>query len=95
MRHKATTFHESNFPVNFDVLENIALQTGGRAFRVADGADLKKNLGDILDALEPSAQSEIQAHAVKADISLYYALIALILGLFSFTLTVIFVRHTP
>ncbi len=90
-----TTFHESNFPVNFDVLEQIAAQTGGRAFRVADSADLKRDLGDILNALEPSAQTEAGLNAPKTDISLHFALLAFIVGLFSFILMTSFVRHSP
>lgn len=90
-----TTFHEANFPVNFDILKDIAEQTGGQAFRVADSANLKKNLSNILDALEPSAQSELQEHALKADISLRYALLALILGLIAFIMTMVFAKHTP
>lgn len=88
------SFHEADFPVNFDALKQIAQKTGGKAFRAMDGAQIKTQLADILNDLEPSAYAE-EKFDNQVDISLHYVLLALIFGLFAFIVTVALVRRNP
>jgi len=47
-------FDRGNFPVNPELLKNVASQTGGEAFQVADRAALERSFHTILDHLERS-----------------------------------------
>ena len=47
-------FDRGNFPVNPEVLKNVAAQTGGEAFLVADREALERSFHTILDRLERS-----------------------------------------
>jgi Ca-activated chloride channel family protein len=47
-------FDRGNFPVNPELLKQVAAQTGGEAFQVADRAALERSFHVILDHLERS-----------------------------------------
>lgn len=47
-------FDRGNFPVNPELLKQVASQTGGQAFQVADRAALERSFHTILDTLERS-----------------------------------------
>lgn len=47
-------FDRGNFPVNPELLKNVASQTGGEAFQVADREALERSFHTILDHLERS-----------------------------------------
>lgn len=48
------SYQHREFPINPDLLKQIATQTGGEYFRVQDADGLKKGLHDILDRFERS-----------------------------------------
>jgi Ca-activated chloride channel family protein len=47
-------FDKGAFPINPELLDKVAAQTGGQSFRAADRAGLEKSFHSILDQLEKS-----------------------------------------
>ena len=88
------TFHEAEFPVNYELLEQIAQQTGGIAYRAANNDDFMTQLNTILDRLEPSISKEVR-HDNQIDLSIYYILIAFIFLLLSHLVNVTLVHKYP
>ena len=67
----------SRYPVNPKLLERIAAQTGGKAYRATDDRALQENFEQILDELDKSTRKDVAAPFVDA----YRPFAALALGL--------------
>lgn len=87
-------FHEAEFPVNFELLQEIAKTTGGKAMKASDGNQFKEQLNAILNTLEPTTSIEAR-HIKQQDLSLHYTLLAFIFGLLYFITSTSFVRQYP
>lgn len=88
------TFHEATFPVNYEVLSEIASQTGGESYRVSSDIDFQQQLGEILERLEPDVSSDV-AHENQVDLSLLFVLISFLLALFSYVIYTLLARLYP
>lgn len=87
-------FYEAEFPIHFEVLENIAQKTHGLALKAADEATFKQRLDDILSTLEPTIAVESRAEQ-RVDLSPHALLIAIVFMLFSAILFFSVVRLNP
>lgn len=87
-------FYEAEFPIHFEVLENIAKKTNGLALRASDEATFKQRLDDILSTLEPSIAVESRAEQ-RVDLSPHALLLAIVFMLFAAILFFSVVRLNP
>ncbi|MFH1130826.1 MAG: VWA domain-containing protein [Pseudomonadota bacterium] len=73
------------YPVNPELLEQIAAQTGGKAYLASDQKALRENFEHILDELDKSSRKDIAAvftHAYKPFVAIALFLLLTELGLF-------------
>jgi len=86
-------FDRGNFPVNPELLKNVASQTGGEAFQVADREALERSFHTILDRLERSQIED--AGRVYGELFPVFVWPALGLLLFEIVLASFFMRRWP
>lgn len=86
------TFHEAQFPVNFPLLEDIARETGGVAYKASTNEDFQKNLDDVLMQLEPHVSVDTQREN-QIDLSKHFILLAFISLVFGFGVCLVFGRR--
>ncbi|MDH5676716.1 MAG: VWA domain-containing protein [Myxococcales bacterium] len=86
-------FDRGNFPVNPELLREVATQTGGEAFEVSDREGLEKSFHKILDALEKSQIED--AGRVYGELFAVFLAPALLLLLLELLLGVLVLRRWP
>jgi Ca-activated chloride channel family protein len=86
-------FDRGNFPVNPELLKNVAAQTGGEAFQVADREALERSFHTILDHLERSQIED--AGRVYGELFPVFAWPALCLLLLEIVLSSFLLRRWP
>lgn len=88
------SFHRAQFPVNYELLETIASQTGGQAYRASDFLSFRNRLNDIIERLEPSVSSESRQQR-QTDLTLNFAALGFIFLLLSYLIYMPLVRQYP
>ena len=88
------TFHEAEFPVNFELLTEIAKQTNGQAYKVSHDQTLAMQLNDILDKLEPNISKEMRREN-QLDLSVHFIALAFIFVTMAYGVYITLVRHYP
>ena len=88
------SFHKAQFPVNYELLEMIASQTGGQAYRASDFLSFQNRLNDIIDRLEPSISSESRQQR-QTDLTLNFAALGFIFLLLAYLIYMPLVRQYP
>ena len=88
------SFHKAQFPVNFELLETIASQTGGIAYHASDILSFEERLDDIIDHLEPSVSSESRQQR-QIDLTLNFAALGFLFLLLAYGIYMPVVRQYP
>ncbi len=88
------SFHEAEFPVNFELLTDIAHQTEGFAYKVSHDNTLAMQLDNILDKLEPNISKEMRREN-QIDLSLHFIALAFLLAMMAYGINITMVRHYP
>jgi Ca-activated chloride channel family protein len=88
------SFHEAEFPVNFELLTDIAHQTEGLAYKVSNDNTLAMQLDNILDKLEPNISKEMRREN-QIDLSLHFIALAFLLAMMAYGINITMVRHYP
>jgi len=76
------TFAVSHFPTNFALLQEIAQQTQGSAYRIATDAELHERLSGILETLQRDVYIDERRNNT-VDLSLAFAAMAFFLAFFA------------
>lgn len=88
------SFHEAEFPVNFELLQDIAEQTGGHAYKVSNDHTLAMQLNDILDKLEPNISKEMRRDN-QINLSQHFIALAFLFAAMAYSVYITLVRHYP
>jgi Ca-activated chloride channel family protein len=90
-----TTWRDVEIPINPELLENMARETGGEFYRATDRETLKQGLQKVLDSLERSKLMEGGAMATYREEFHQYLLLAALLLCVEFFLKSTFLRVFP
>ena len=90
-----TAWRDVEIPINPELLENMAQQTGGEFYRATDRESLKQGLQKVLDSLERSKLMEGGAMATYREEFHQYLLLAALLLCVEFFLKSTFLRVFP
>lgn len=85
---------EQNYPVDPELLQEIAEITGGSAYRAENRAELERDLNAILDDLERTATDDV-ASVRETEMAHFFVLGALALLLFEALLAHVVIRRFP
>ena len=85
---------EAVFPMNEPLLKKIAAQTHGQYFRATNDKALLDQLSEIIDSLEPTVMQKTEEDT-HTELALVFILLSLILGMISYFLYMLAVRHYP
>ena len=88
------SYFEAEFPVNEKLLEEIARQTGGVAYRVSRDEEFMGKMMAILEKLEPQVTVENRRNH-QLDLSLHYVALGFLFALMAVGIYVTAVRHYP
>ncbi|MBQ9396558.1 MAG: VWA domain-containing protein [Proteobacteria bacterium] len=88
------TFREAQFPINYELLEEIANQTGGKAYRASTDTDFQNMLSDVLEKLEPDVSVDMRGDN-QIDLSIHFVLLAFLSLLLSFIIYHLACRRYP
>ena len=86
-------FDRGNFPINPELLKQVAAQTGGEAFQVSDREGLERSFHAILDKLERSQIED--AGRVYGELFPVFVSPALVLLVLELLLGVFVLRRWP
>ena len=84
----------AKFPMNEPLLRKIAEQTHGQYFRATNDKELLNQLSEIMDSLEPTVTQKTDED-MHTELALFFILLSLILGMVSYFLYMLVVRHYP
>jgi len=84
---------QRQYPVNPELLQEIAMRTGGKAYRATDRRALEENFEQILEELDRSTRKDVAAPFVEA--SAPFAMLALLLVLLEAALSLTRMRQFP
>lgn len=88
------TFREAQFPINYELLENIANQTGGKAYRASTDIDFQNMLNEVLEQLEPDVSVDMRGDK-QIDLSIHLVLLSFLSFLLSFIVYQLLSRRYP
>ncbi len=86
------TFHEAQFPVNFELLTDIAAQTGGVAYRASSDEDFQKMLEEVLELIEPHISVDSRSEN-QVDLSRHFIILAFLFAIMAYIIYVTAVEH--
>ncbi len=89
-----TTYQRMEFPVNPELLQEMAETTGGRYYRAADGEALREDLHEILDEFERSRITDA-SNVEKRELFRPFVVAALLLLFAQFALQYTILRSFP
>ncbi len=88
------SYSQTEFPVNPELLQEIARETGGKYYRVADAEGLERDLHDILDRYERTS-IEDSTNVNRTELFVPFVVWAIMLLAAQFILEFTFLRKFP
>ena len=88
------TFREATYPVNFSLLEHVASETHGHAYRASNEQAFLARLQDILDQLDTHVTSDVRRD-YQMDLSQHFVMLAFLFALFSMFVYSLFAKEFP
>lgn len=92
-QYGSIVYQKANYPTNFELLNTIAAQSGGQAFRSLNASELMQVLDEILDTLEKSYHPDPTQN--RLDYTRVFLMLTFIMGLLGCAVRVAFARIYP